>query len=87
MGMGASDIQGRIAASIGELDAVAPSFSPALDVPNCGVLFALPALLAVGLLANASSDQAIGKLCEEFNATKTRFPRTNLRLVLKLGST
>jgi hypothetical protein len=30
--------------------------------------------------------QAIEKLCEELNATDTVFPRTNLRLVLKLGS-
>ena len=37
-------------------------------------------------LASASSDQAIKKLCEELNATETIFPRTNLRLVLKLGS-
>ncbi len=36
--------------------------------------------------ANAASDQAIEKLCEELNATETIFPRTNLRLVLKLGS-
>jgi hypothetical protein len=50
MGMGASDVEGRLAASIGELDAVAPDFSPALDVPNGGLLCALPALLAVGLL-------------------------------------
>jgi hypothetical protein len=37
-------------------------------------------------LANASSDAAIRKLCEELNATETVFPRTNLRLVCKLGS-
>jgi len=36
--------------------------------------------------ANAATDQVIGKLCEELNATRTIFPRTNLRLVLKLGS-
>ena len=36
--------------------------------------------------ANAATDQALEKLCEELNATKTIFPRTNLRLVLKLGS-
>jgi uncharacterized protein (DUF2267 family) len=36
--------------------------------------------------ANAVSDKAIEKLCDELNATKTLFPRTNLRLVLKLGS-
>jgi hypothetical protein len=37
-------------------------------------------------LANAGSDAAIGKLCEQLNATQTQFPRTNLRLVFKLGS-
>lgn len=52
MGMGAADIEGRLAASVGQLDAVAPSFQSALDVPNGGVLCALPALLAVGLLAD-----------------------------------
>ena len=50
MGMGAADVEGRLAASIGELDAVVPDFTAALDVPNGGLLCALPALLAVGLL-------------------------------------
>jgi hypothetical protein len=50
MGMAAADIEGRLAASVGELDAVAPDFTAALDVPNGGLLCALPALLAVGLL-------------------------------------
>ncbi len=51
MGMGASNVEARIAASVGELEGpVAPDFQPVLDVPNGGVLFALPALLAVGLL-------------------------------------
>jgi hypothetical protein len=50
MGMGAADVVGRLAASVGDLDAVAPCFEPALDVPNGGVLFALPGLLAMGLL-------------------------------------
>ena len=36
--------------------------------------------------ANAATDQVIEKLCSELNATETIFPRTNLRLVLKLGS-
>jgi hypothetical protein len=36
--------------------------------------------------ANAATDRVIEKLCEELNATQTLFPRTNLRLVLKLGS-
>ena len=50
MGVGAADVEGRLAASVGELDAVVPDFTPALDVPNGGLLCALPALLAVGLL-------------------------------------
>ena len=36
--------------------------------------------------ANAATDRVIEKLCEELNETATVFPRTNLRLVLKLGS-
>lgn len=36
--------------------------------------------------ANRSFDQAIEKLCAELNATETIFPRTNLRMVFKLGS-
>jgi len=38
-------------------------------------------------MANRCSDEAIRKLCDELNATETQFPRTNLRLVLELGST
>ncbi len=52
MGMGTCNIEARLAASIGELVAVSPDFQGALDVPNGGVLFALPALLAVGLLSS-----------------------------------
>ena len=47
MGVGA---QGRVAASMGDLESVAPEFQAVLDVPHGGVLFALPALLAMGLL-------------------------------------
>jgi Transposase protein len=43
MGRGASRVEARVAASFGVLDAVAPEFRPALDVPNGGVL-------AMGLL-------------------------------------
>ena len=50
MGVGAQDVMGRVAASIGDLESVAPEFQPALDVPHGGVLFALPALLTMGLL-------------------------------------
>ena len=53
MGMGARNVLDRVAASVGELTAVAPVFQAAADVPNGGVLLALPALLAVGLLHQA----------------------------------
>jgi hypothetical protein len=51
MGRGACAVEARLAASLGALHAVAPDFQAALDVPNGGVLCALPALLAMGLLA------------------------------------
>ena len=51
MGMGACHTDARLAASVGELESpVTPDFKPALDVPNGGVLLALPALLSMGLL-------------------------------------
>jgi len=50
MGVGATQVAARVAASKGELQAVSPHFEKALDVPNGGVLLALPALLAIGLL-------------------------------------
>ena len=37
-------------------------------------------------LANHSYDKAIRHLCDELNETETVFPRTNLRLVFKLGT-
>jgi hypothetical protein len=53
MGVGASNVEARVAASVGGLNAVLPQFQLAVDVPRGGVLFALPALLAVGLLEGA----------------------------------
>jgi predicted nucleic acid-binding Zn-ribbon protein len=53
MGVGASNVLDRVAASVGELTAVEPVFQAVADVPNGGVLLALPALLAVGLLRHA----------------------------------
>ena len=50
MGMGASNVDARVAASLGKLVSVAPIFQAALDVPCGGVLLALPALLVMGLL-------------------------------------
>ena len=53
MGRGASNVIARVASSLGALSAVEPVFQPVLDVPCAGVLLALPALLALGLLDTA----------------------------------
>jgi hypothetical protein len=50
--MGATDIMGRLATSIFKCEAFVPAFSPCHDVSTAGVLLALPALLAVGLLTH-----------------------------------
>lgn len=50
MGVATHNVIGRMAASIGGYGAAAPHFEAALDVPHGGVLCALPALLAMGLL-------------------------------------
>jgi hypothetical protein len=50
MGVATQNVIGRLAASIGGYGAAAPCFEAALDVPHGGVLCALPALLAMGLL-------------------------------------
>ncbi|MFT5164302.1 MAG: orotate phosphoribosyltransferase-like protein [Alteromonadaceae bacterium] len=55
VGMGATDIEGRMAASIGDLNAVLPSFQHVQAVPLAGVRFALPALLSNGLLDHKKS--------------------------------
>ncbi|MGH8527665.1 MAG: putative transposase, partial [Gammaproteobacteria bacterium] len=53
LGMGATNLLERVAASMGQLGAVAPAFQAALDIPHGGVLLALPALLVSGLLRHA----------------------------------
>lgn len=50
MGMGATNTMERLATSIGGKNGADPSFQNCADVPNGGVLFALPALLVQGLL-------------------------------------
>jgi len=37
-------------------------------------------------LANGVSDRAVRKLCDELNSTDTLFPRSNLSLILQLGT-
>jgi hypothetical protein len=51
--MGATDTLGRVLAAFGKVEAVKPDFEPVADVPNAGVLAALPALLSCGLLGGS----------------------------------
>ena len=50
MGVGATNTLDRVSASLGAIGPVTPSFSKSLDVPFAGVLLAIPALVANGLL-------------------------------------
>lgn len=52
--MGATNTLERMASSFGLLDGVAASFSRAVDVPSGGLLLAVPALLATGLLKDTA---------------------------------
>lgn len=61
MGVGTTRTMDRIAAAIGVLDGAELSFEPADDIPNGGVLCALPALLALGLLRHARSHFTLPK--------------------------
>ena len=54
MGYGATRSLERVAAAMGELQAAPIVFEAARDIPQGGVLLALPALLAVGLLRHSS---------------------------------
>ena len=53
MGRGATATAERVAASVGALAEALPRFEPALDVAKGGVLLALPALSACGLLRHS----------------------------------
>ena len=50
MGMATLNTEARLLASLGGAGPVSPQFEPAADVPGAGVLLAVPALLASGLL-------------------------------------
>jgi hypothetical protein len=55
MGKGATNTIDRVAASLGLLKGVTPSFELSFDVAKGGVLFAIPALLSCGLLKNVAN--------------------------------
>jgi len=59
MGYGATRSLERVAAAMGELEAAPVVFEAARDVPQGGVLLALPALLAVGLLRHSEELYAL----------------------------
>ncbi len=50
IGVGATNSLERVGAMMGNIQEVSIDFQATLDVPNGGVLFALPSLLAIGLL-------------------------------------
>ena len=50
--MGATNTLDRVAAMMGEINEAPLDFEASESVPNGGVLFALPALLSIGLLHN-----------------------------------
>lgn len=55
MGMGCTRVLERVRAAVGGLDEAPSSFDEVVDVPNGGVLWALPSLLANGLLLHAET--------------------------------
>lgn len=62
MGVGCTRVVERVLASMGRLSGGAPAeFKQALDVTNGGVLWALPALIANGLLQHTKSHFALPK--------------------------
>ncbi|MDA1055467.1 MAG: hypothetical protein O3C40_34135 [Planctomycetota bacterium] len=61
MGVGTTRSLERVAAAVGLLEKAEASFESADDIPNGGVLCALPALLALGLLRHAQSHFTLPK--------------------------
>ena len=52
--MGATNVLGRLEASLFHGDSAVPEFTPSLDVPCGGVLLSIPALLSMGLLRHTN---------------------------------
>ena len=61
MGMGCTRVVERVLATMGKFSGAPTIFKPALDVPNGGVLWALPALIATGLLRHTHHHFALPK--------------------------
>jgi hypothetical protein len=59
LGVATTRLEERVLASLGQVGAASLRFEPALDVPCGGVLCALPALLALGLLRPSAQPFAL----------------------------
>jgi hypothetical protein len=83
MGYGATRSLERVAAAMGELEAAPVIFQAARDIPGGGVLLALPALLAVGLLRHSAELYALPK---GFYGLSSVFVLLALMALARIGS-
>src|ERR1039458_6597635 len=83
MGYGATRSLERVAAAMGELEAAPIVFQAARDIPGGGVLLALPALLAVGLLRHSAEFYALPK---GFYGLSSVFVLLALMALARIGS-
>ena len=83
MGYGATRSLERVAAAMGELEAAPILFQAARDIPEGGVLLALPALLAVGLLRHSTELYALPK---GFYGLSSVFVLLALMALARIGS-
>jgi hypothetical protein len=59
----------RLLAALGLLDDALPLFAPVQNLPRAGVLLAVPALVAIGLLSAA--EKIYGRLAPSFYGLRT----------------
>jgi Transposase protein len=83
MGYGATRTLERVAAAMGELSSAAVEFQPARDVARGGVLLAVPALLATGLLRHST---ALYQLPAGFYGIESIFVLLALMALARIGS-
>jgi Transposase protein len=83
MGYGATRSLERVAAAMGELEAAPILFEAARDIPQGGVLLALPVLLAVGLLRHSAELYTLPK---GFYGLSSVFVLLALTALARIGS-
>jgi len=83
MGYGATRSLERVAAALGALAAAPIVFEAARDIPQGGVLLALPALLAMGLLRHSLELYALPK---GFYGLSSVFVLLTLMALARIGS-